>query len=1199
MKRTAKILSVVIALACVLGAFAIVSAADEVTGVNVTKEGYFDGIDPSYEILASAGNPAGTGYAWTMSGRSGKVSIGLSADGQETPNQYMIIHNAPKAGNSHPYFGTGYGGAGSAGLANKTQRPTITNDVLSLNGTDIAEWPYLVMDLDIMSPTAKWYGTIGLQARAFLAGDTGLDTETTLGIPLNVRTPILFNTDENGTYLANGEGTVKKYVDPNQFTHITLIYESVAKEAVRGCNVYVYVDGELFLNYEGNDVSKGNNPDAYYASTPHMSYDEIRFNWNVSDDADLSFGLDNIVTRLFDTTYNGNLATVLAAKNNLNDWESNLYNEDEMPVGVACAEVDGVGFDSIEKAVAATAEGGTLKLLKSITTQVELSKIMTIDLNGFTGNFTNGEGFALDYETEGYIKVMSSVGMTTLVLWDDCLHDPMCEDYDLNHPLFHEAELAINEKLLGAYDPTFSGFLGGDTSKVYVLIGWKNAMTGEAITADTVVTEDDVAAGFIMLEPVYKIAVKNYEYVQGGVTKEVYDNQLSLKEVIAAADANSTVKLCSDVEYKQVGGSAYIDIGKVLTLDLNGYTLKAYGTDKAKSALFRMTSGTDITVTSSVVGGKLFHEGWNSAGTTPQSAGVFNASNDTGIFRIKGNNAEGEITLTIFAGCLAEGYSNALQYYIDGGMFVCKNGSDQMGYIDSRKAGRDSEIKNAFFYVPAHGQLLGYVGRNAAADPTKTATVTVDNCVVIGNLTASGFVAPQQAVVTNSYITGNVRPIVSATYSGNTPGSVVIGNGNYFGTALDLALNISFAEGVKLYDVPNSFEFTYWYNTWTKGDAAATFAPSSFEVTTVNGTLDFISMSTDVEPDFVTIIWKDAEGNVLGESEALAGMEASVPADLKVSEVVVPGWLGAVPAEWNESLTVPAGVEEYVITAKDGGATTLVPIVELYGNISISAHFTFNMYIPVRPEGIELTYVTYAGTGTNRLANVSGTYIINGQECNKTSGWPGIINSINDMAAGIQFTYEGETYSVDTTFSMVKYCEYIMNYNGENGYTDDAKALVVNAANYILKSGVVTHKTLSDIVANNSQYIKTIAKASLPELPAIGDYVASAQVVIGTRGPQFRFNLTEAGKAATVTITGSNNVDYANKGYVETKNDRPLAELNRVTLTIVVDEETTITAKYSLVDYYTMLKAGGADQTSLEFVDAMYGFHAAAVDYAN
>ena len=322
-----------LALACVLGAFATVSAAGEITGVNVTAEGYFDDMDPSYEVLASAGNPAGTGYDWNMSGRGGKVSIGVSDDGEDSSNRYLIINNAPTVGEAPPYFGTGYGGKNTAGLANKTQRPTISETgELSLNGTDIADWPYLVMDFDVMSPTANWNATLGLQARVFLAGDTSLDTETKCGLSINLKSPLALRTDENGTYLASGDLTVKKYVDPDRFTHVTIIYESVAEDAVRTCNLYVYVDGELFLNYEGEDISGGNNADAYYASTPHMSYDELRFNWPLTDDETLSVGLDNVVTRLFDTTYNGNLATVLAAKNNLNDWESSLYTDNQGPV---------------------------------------------------------------------------------------------------------------------------------------------------------------------------------------------------------------------------------------------------------------------------------------------------------------------------------------------------------------------------------------------------------------------------------------------------------------------------------------------------------------------------------------------------------------------------------------------------------------------------------------------------------------------------------------------------------------------------------------------------------------------------------------------------------------------------------------------------------------------------------------------------
>ena len=1209
MKRTAKILSVVLALALVIGAIAIVSSATEAAGIHVTAQDTYDDLSKDYKFDSNSDSePNESDYAWKIKGRGGTVRIGISEDGKETPNQYLILENGPKSGSSNPYFGTGYGGANTAGLTGKQARPTVNNGVLTLNGTDIADWPFLVLDFDIMSPTSNWYLTLGTQLRAFLAGDNSLDSITITNVS---KAYLLFRKDSNGTYIANNAGTIKKYVDPNSFTHVTVINESVATATTRGVNLHVYLDGEYFFSYECADFTNGGGVAAFHSETPHLSYDEMRFEWGLTNDATLSVGLDNITTRLFDKSYDGNLATVLDAQTTLDAWESNIYDPDNMPIGKAVCQIEGgLMYENLEKAVLEAPEGATIKLLADAKMPVTVSKLLTINLNGFSADIRAGEGYATDISTTDVVKVLKSTGMTTLVIWDDCYHDPICEDedYEAMHPLYFEKEVAINEKLLNAHNPTYGGPVGND-GESYYLIGWRNVETGEEITADTSVTEADVAATFILLEPIYKKAVKTFEYVVDGITTFAYDDELTLNDVVSAADAGSTVKFLRDIDYRSL---VSVEVKKKITIDLNGHTLKAMVEGStAKRSLFKLlSSAADITLTSSAPGAMLFNEGWNSA-TGVGANGIFNASDaDNAKITILANDAEGNPTITFFSGTMILGYSTAVEYYIDGGIYTVAK-SDQMGVFDVRKAGCDATIKNAIFYVNHSDGAISFGGRNTPTD--SEARVTVDNCVFIGDAIKT-LTAPVVVTMTNCYVTGSVIPQVGgyATVTegatkgeANAPGKVILGAGNYIGGNINEYVEL--ADGVKLYTVPQNKEITYPTNTWAVGAANNTFADSSFDVKNVTENFYFDKMTSDKEISFVNVIWKGVDGKVIGESKAIAGATAVAPDDLKVAGELAKGWLDYVPAEWNESLVVPEGVDEYVITAKEGGKVTPVVAVDLFFNIRLTTHMESRVYVPLEVEGIEVTEVFFRMDRNAKYESNYGKFTINGELYSMVDGWPGIKSSIDDSTVRVKFTYDGVEYVVTKTINIVDYIDYIINYVPEEGktdYSEKAKKLAVNTANYLYEGMNLLGNAAA--AAKVAPYVDparlyTIDKENLPEVDvsAIEDYVSRVELVINTTAPSFRIYLTDAGKAATVTLsTGANSAtdtEYATLGYIE-NNNTGAQYLNTLWINITPaataenPEPKKISFKFSITDYYVLLKNSGASEQVLKTVEAIYGY---------
>ena len=548
-------------------------------------------------------------------------------------------------------------------------------------------------------------------------------------------------------------------------------------------------------------------------------------------------------------------------------------------------------------------------------------------------------------------------------------------------------------------------------------------------------------------------------------------------------------------------------------------------------------------------------------------------------------------------------------------MFIAVTG-DQQGLLDVRCAGRDVTIKNAIFYAPH--SILSFAGRNYPVNDE--CNVTVDNCVFIGDLTTT-LVKPVVVTVTNSYIYGNIKPALNAyptiAYSetnqkletpiANVPGTVILGDGNYVKGGWNEY--VIFEEGVEVYNNTFSKNITYSLNSW-KASATHKFDDSSFIAKEVSEDFTFNYLISKEAPKNVKLIWKDANGNIIGESEGAVGSKAVAPDNLKATGEIIPGWLDYVPAEWNESLIIPDGVSEYIITAKEGGAITPIMAVDLYFNITLTTHFEYHMFIPELPEGIEITAVSFRGDRLSRYNSLKNTkYKIAGSTYTMVDAWPGLANAVGeDSSAGITFTYNGVSYKAYRTINMVDYCNYILDAKDEAGqyvYTEEGKDLAVNTANYLHKGLIMLGKEnlaekVLDIVENNKERIYSLDKDNLPavDLSAISDYVSSVELTIFDYGPRFRFNLTDVGMASKVSLStgaqSSSSSNYVTLGYIETNNTN-ISSINNTVITItppIVDGVMLdkISFTFTLADYYAAMQKAEVDPTILATVDAMYGY---------
>lgn len=355
----------------------------------------------------------------------------------------------------------------------------------------------------------------------------------------------------------------------------------------------------------------------------------------------------------------------------------------------------------------------------------------------------------------------------------------------------------------------------------------------------------------------------------------------------------------------------------------------------------------------------------------------------------------------------------------------------------------------------------------------------------------------------------------------------------------------------------------------------------------------------------VNVGFYDEEGNLLATIDAAPGETVVPPEDMRA--VYVEHWLDYIPLEWNESLTVPKDVSEYRITEKTSGEKRIVSAAELLFNIKLATHFQYNLYVPKPAEGITVTNVVLSEDRTsNYNSNLSKYYSVNGDLYNMTSVWPGMIKAATvNIPISVTFTYDGVTYTTSSEMNLRKYCNYIL----DNDYGERAKVLCVNVANYVYRGAILLGSTtaetaMADIVEGNRDRIiePRISDIVKIDTSSLAPYVKNVQLVAASYGPKFRFNLTEAGKASTVTLSTGGSSNYAMTGYIETNNTF-VSLINSTTVKVTTAGGETFSLKYTLANYIEALCLDSYGRVSAEnaliydFLSAMYGY--ATATYAD
>ena len=522
MKRFSKIFVVVLAVSLIFGALAMTSAAlvnpPTPGGMYHKLQNKFDGnaVGALTYTGTNTGVVADTG-SWKINNAHNTVNKISIAEG-ENGNKYLLF---TERDNGNVYVSTGYGGANIG----QGKRPALSTDGATVtdNNDVTTRTPFVVCDVDVMSPTGKFINTyFGIELRTFKAGDTGIDQvyiKDANGFEFTKGGFLRIKSDDNGeSYLCSDADATKKMVlNPYEFTRLTFVLEGVDNpngELLNDTvNVYVYVNGKLFIELNGVFPNWG-----YAGDKPVLTWDEFRINVETNkNDRSRTIALDNLNMYCAGVSYvtkGGNLGSVLADAtigSTLEDYDgyaTHVENQGAIPFGTAIAQVGETPYDDFADALAAVEEGGTLELLKDVAGTVQIDKEMTITTNGYSIDIEPGVDLGVNTLVDGVITVENIAGKVVNVTWDDCL----CDDDHYGeedvpdaafHPLFNNADVALYSKFSDVYNPTFEGLVGGVEK---VLVGWE--LDGVLLDKDAVVTPEILDLEYAYLTPVYS------EYVE-------------------------------------------------------------------------------------------------------------------------------------------------------------------------------------------------------------------------------------------------------------------------------------------------------------------------------------------------------------------------------------------------------------------------------------------------------------------------------------------------------------------------------------------------------------------------------------------------------------------------------------------------------------------------------------------------------------
>jgi len=1142
MKKSIRILALVLSVAVICGALIIAAFAypqATITGVedrvflgfeNQTVGHFADFTTTQYHSFTAEYKAIANQPMYDTINRTGVATINQDVKG----NKYFSVDGAGSGTSYNPYINL-YVAANPAAADFVLENSEYTGE----NNVQykLRDY-YAVLDLDLWSPTGVLNkgGAIKLHCNGWMDKADGSGGAKASYVNPAIAAVNLGN-DATGSYI-QASGT-NYYIDMTKWNHVTIVED--AKVMTDDDGEYLDIYATLWVNGVFKATWKvgstqDNTPQPNYKfvyDRTAVNYREVRLGTLSTADGDgSSTAFDNIHIRAIDKdAYTGNLASVIAGQKDMTEWDASLYNRANMPytTTVAVNTETGEEYDDLAYAIEMAENNDTIVLKGNCTDDVEnIAKNITIITakNGVdaadgvytVGQLKNAQGYSVVASGEEgaiYKYVIAEAQESLLIDWNACTC-PLCTagEADEAHPGGVSTEINLGANIYDSYvdqGGKSHDFVVVVGTQQYVLVGWKNADTGDVIAKDATVDEDLLAEGYIALEPVWLIRVPTYSYTSNAGKEIIAFDDTTFADVITGAKRNSTITLLNDVK---VATGAAIRPTRGFTLDLDGYTIDAVTTGAKHDLIWPNTTSEKFTFKSTTPGGKIFHAKANGAGALFNSGFMIQTSKNEIVFEGDG--------LAVYCAVVIGGTN--VKATIDGGEYY-QTAADQFGLFQFNSLD-DVTIKNATLYANEKTVIAARDRYEPAAGAKEQ--ITIDNCEiyarVISNLSHDGL----KVTITNSYLVGNIDPLTTGALDDVSAdgGEWIIGEGCY--VAEGSVLNEQFvklADGVKKVEAPTKKTITLNLNTFTVVEAGKV-DPSTYVITKTDKECTFATYYTANDPTVIT--WYDVDGTtVLGTTESYPGFVAIPPASVSAAD----GWVKATYNEWlnangGEDLTVPEA-ETASFTLKEGSTYTYVAgDVLAYINYALYNHFELAIYLPKAaelPEGIEITSV-YCTTGTKAIANSGGNYLIDGVTMDRYAAYPTARGMATNQTITVNYTYNG----TDITYISPEFCagSYADAVFTDATVSADEKALVADMLAYIVEAQNIANSAINDATMtayNNYKSYCTPVPAYeevTGDISALAPYISDIKVAysIGHGGLQFRFKMTSDAIANGVAV---------------------------------------------------------------------------------
>jgi len=389
MKKSIKILTLVLSLALICGALVVAAFAEgETTIVGITTYAAAD-----FENAKTFTYTPGTAKNFGLD-QDGKNAVNL--DYKKSGGDVVLKKNEVD-GNTYFYMDWGTKYEAASGSEAPYLQAFGGNKWVNVPSADkgelLTEMKYYIFDFDISFSAPQQFKSGTIQHSVYYSScavDAENPTASASGTSYNNFNTFklsLSNNDNVVTININGESE-KAVVGANgSWSHVTWILEPYTVTDANGENfaakMYLVVDGVIIdvVDHVNNvDSSKftGGDRTLFYSRDTRINA--------VGSPAGGSACFDNIALRSFASTYNGNLATVLAngVGAELTAWESNLYDASKMPAGIPLAQLGETYYTDLQAAIDAANAGDTITLCGNVTDTVTINKPLTINCGEYT-----------------------------------------------------------------------------------------------------------------------------------------------------------------------------------------------------------------------------------------------------------------------------------------------------------------------------------------------------------------------------------------------------------------------------------------------------------------------------------------------------------------------------------------------------------------------------------------------------------------------------------------------------------------------------------------------------------------------------------------------------------------------------------------------------------------------------------------------